>query len=44
MYDDLNTSVALSKMWALINDKNIKDEEKHTLLIFFDKYFKINLS
>lgn len=44
MYDDLNTSVALSKMWVLINDKNIKDEEKHTLLIFFDKYFKINLS
>lgn len=44
MHDDLNTSVALSKMWALINDKNIKNEEKYTLLIFFDKYFRLNLS
>lgn len=43
MHDDLNTSVALAKLWSLINDKNIKDEEKHTLIIFFDKYLGLNI-
>jgi len=44
MHDDLNTSAALAKMWLLLNDKNIDDKEKHTLVIFFDKYFGLNLS
>lgn len=44
MHDDLNTSAALAKMWSLINDKNIEDREKYTLIIFFDKYFKLKLT
>ncbi|HPX52636.1 MAG TPA: hypothetical protein PLE26_02600, partial [Candidatus Paceibacterota bacterium] len=44
MNDDLNTSVALAKMWSLINDKSILDTEKHTLILYFDKYLGLNLS
>ncbi len=44
MHDDLNTSAALAKMWSLINDKSIEDKEKYTLIIFFDKYFGLNLA
>lgn len=43
IYDDLNTSAALAKVWSLINDKELKSIEKHTLLIFFDKYLGLNL-
>lgn len=43
MHDDLNTSAALAKMWSLINDKNIQDTEKYTLILFFDKYFGLDL-
>lgn len=44
MNDDLNTSMALAKMWSLINDKSILDTEKHTLILYFDKYLGLNLS
>ncbi len=44
MNDDLNTSIALAKMWSLINDKSILDTEKHTLILYFDKYLGLNLS
>lgn len=43
MHDDINTSIALSKIWSLLNDKNIKDEEKYSLVIFFDRYLGLNL-
>lgn len=43
MHDDLNTSIALAKIWSLINNKNIDDKEKFTLIVFFDKYFGLNL-
>lgn len=44
MADDLNTSIALAKMWSLLNDKNIADTEKHTLILYFDKYLGLDLS
>lgn len=43
IYDDLNTSMALSKVWTLLSDKEVKDIEKHSLLVYFDKFLGLNL-
>ncbi len=43
IYDDLNTSIALSKVWTLLSDKEVKDIEKHSLLVYFDKFLGLNL-
>ncbi len=44
MNDDLNTSIALATLWSLVNDKNISDKEKHTIILYFDKFLGLNLS
>lgn len=44
MNDDLNTSMALATLWSLVNDKNISDKEKHTIILYFDKFLGLNLS
>ncbi|MFQ6084131.1 MAG: cysteine--tRNA ligase [Candidatus Aminicenantia bacterium] len=41
---DLNTPKALALMWDLIKDKKMLDEEKHQLLLDFDKIFGLNLA
>lgn len=43
MYDDLNTSEALATLWNTLNDKEITNPEKITLLDYFDKYLNLKL-
>jgi len=41
--DDLNTPQALALMWKLIKDKKISSQEKHQLLLDFDRVFGLRL-
>ena len=41
--DDLNTPKALSIIWGTIKEKKLSDEEKHKLLINFDKVLGLGL-
>lgn len=40
--DDLNTPKALATLWELINDKKLKNEDKYTTLLEFDKILGFN--
>jgi cysteinyl-tRNA synthetase len=40
--DDLNMPKALALTWKLIDDKNLSDKEKYSLLLDFDKVFGLN--
>lgn len=42
--DDLNMPKALSILWAVIKDKQLKDNEKLHLIIKFDKVFGLDLN
>jgi len=42
--DDLNTPKALSFVWELVSDQNLKNYEKYQLLLDFDKVLGLNLS
>jgi cysteinyl-tRNA synthetase len=41
--DDLNTPKAIALMWELIKDTNIKDKDKKSTLLYFDKVFGLGL-
>lgn len=43
MSDDLNTSIALSKIWIMLKDKDIKNIEKYSLIVIFDNYLGLGL-
>jgi cysteinyl-tRNA synthetase len=41
--NDLNTSQALSVIWAVLKDDKLSDSEKHTLLLEFNQIFSLGL-
>mgnify|MGYP001607174491 FL=1 len=42
--DDLNTPKALAVLWDLLEDENLSDKDKRSLLLKFDKVLGLNLN
>lgn len=42
--DDLNTPQALSLVWDLLRDENVKDEDKKTTILIWDDVFGLKLA